>query len=107
MELPLKDGCVDAVVSCFSIHWWRDVGLGMREIARVLRPGGAAVIMIPTSAMLQMNASSGGRHSAQLVHWQPPSWYSKAARGAGLQTRMPVEVTRGAWLLEAWRAVAP
>jgi ubiquinone/menaquinone biosynthesis C-methylase UbiE len=38
--LPLPDASVDLVVTCLSLHHWKDRGQGLREAARVLRPGG-------------------------------------------------------------------
>ncbi len=40
--LPFADASFDVVLSRFSAHHWRDFALGVREAARVLRPGGVA-----------------------------------------------------------------
>ena len=40
MDMPFPDGCFDAVLSNGSIHEWEDPTRGLREIMRVLRPGG-------------------------------------------------------------------
>jgi len=36
---------MDAVVSRYSAHHWSDLGQALREVRRVLRPGGALVIV--------------------------------------------------------------
>jgi ubiquinone/menaquinone biosynthesis C-methylase UbiE len=38
--LPLQDSSVDLALSTISFHHWQDQAAGIREIARVLRPGG-------------------------------------------------------------------
>jgi SAM-dependent methyltransferase len=44
-ELPFEDGRFDVVLSRLSAHHWRDVNAGLREAARVLKPGGMAVFV--------------------------------------------------------------
>jgi len=39
-SLPLPDGSVDLAFSTASFHHWRDNVQGVREVRRVLRPGG-------------------------------------------------------------------
>ena len=43
-ELPYPDASFDLVVSSISLHHWADAGAGLREVRRVLRPGGQAWI---------------------------------------------------------------
>ena len=43
-SLPLADGSVDLVVSRGSIFFWEDRPAGVREVYRVLRPGGKAML---------------------------------------------------------------
>lgn len=38
--VPLPDGSVDVAFSTISFHHWQDQAAGVREVARVLRPGG-------------------------------------------------------------------
>ncbi len=39
-SLPLRDSSVDVVLSSISFHHWSDQPAALREISRVLRPGG-------------------------------------------------------------------
>ncbi|MBI1784443.1 methyltransferase domain-containing protein, partial [Candidatus Sumerlaeota bacterium] len=43
-SLPFADGAFDLAVSTSSFHFWGDPRAGLREIARVLRPGGKLVL---------------------------------------------------------------
>ena len=39
-EIPLPDSSVDVAFSTVSFHHWENQAAGVREVARVLRPGG-------------------------------------------------------------------
>jgi ubiquinone/menaquinone biosynthesis C-methylase UbiE len=41
-KLPFEDQSFDCVLSRYSTHHWRDLDAGLREAARVLKPGGVA-----------------------------------------------------------------
>lgn len=44
-KLPCPDAAFDVVVTRFSAHHWSDVPAAMKEVHRVLRPNGVAVII--------------------------------------------------------------
>lgn len=44
-SLPFADETFDMVISRYSAHHWQDVGQALREIKRVLKPGGTAFLM--------------------------------------------------------------
>ncbi len=43
--LPLQEASVDLALSTISFHHWQDQAAGIREIARVLRPGGYFILV--------------------------------------------------------------
>jgi ubiquinone/menaquinone biosynthesis C-methylase UbiE len=43
-SLPLPDASADLVLSTLSFHHWHDQAAGLREIARVARPGGHFIL---------------------------------------------------------------
>ena len=49
-RLPFADASFDLVLSRYSAHHWRDFAAGLREAARVLRPGGRAGFVDVVSA---------------------------------------------------------
>lgn len=44
-SLPFADASFDVVISRYSAHHWHDVGRALREVKRVLKPGGRAIFM--------------------------------------------------------------
>lgn len=44
-KLPFAEASFDVVISRYSAHHWHDVGLALREIRRVLKPGGKFILM--------------------------------------------------------------
>ncbi|WP_435929173.1 class I SAM-dependent methyltransferase [Dryocola sp. BD613] len=43
--LPFDDKSFDIVISRYSAHHWHDVGKALREVKRVLKPGGVVIFM--------------------------------------------------------------
>lgn len=54
-ELPFPDATFDLVTAIETHFWWADLAGGMREIGRVLKPGGRLVII--------SEFYNGGRHA--------------------------------------------
>lgn len=44
-KLPFADNEFDIVISRYSAHHWHDVGCTLREVRRVLKPGGRVIFM--------------------------------------------------------------
>ena len=44
-QLPLADQSLDLVATRYSAHHWEDVEAALREMRRVLRPGGVAMVI--------------------------------------------------------------
>jgi SAM-dependent methyltransferase len=70
IQLPFGQGAFDAVVASDVLEHIADDGAAISEIARVLRPGGAAIISVPAHQWLF------SEHDAALHHFRR---YSKAA----------------------------
>ncbi len=43
-RLPFADSSIDTIVSSLSLHHWKDAGAALKEIGRVLTPGGRVVL---------------------------------------------------------------
>lgn len=43
--LPFEEATFDVVISRYSAHHWHDVGKALREVKRVLKPGGVVIFM--------------------------------------------------------------
>lgn len=44
-KLPFEDASFEVVINRYSAHHWYDVGQALREVNRVLKPGGALIMM--------------------------------------------------------------
>ncbi len=65
--LPLPDGTADLALSTISFHHWLDQAAGVREVARVLRPGGRFLLadFAPPSWIGRMSGHAHARSPAE------------------------------------------
>jgi SAM-dependent methyltransferase len=54
--LPFRDAAFDAVASSSALHYWPDPERALREVARVLRPGGRLVLTDWCAGFLRVRA---------------------------------------------------
>jgi len=63
-ELPFADNGFDLVTAVETHFWWQDIGAGMREIFRVLKPGGRMVIIAEF-----YNGGKHAKYADRLSRW--------------------------------------
>jgi len=120
-SLPLPNASVDLVVCSLALTHLRELATAFGEFARVLRPGGAAVISnihhlsLPLGGVIQMHGASGQPLQLPASLFLPTDYVS-AALSAGFEIRACAEVgwpdlpvghggpTAQAWCPEAARA---
>jgi ubiquinone/menaquinone biosynthesis C-methylase UbiE len=77
-KLPLADASVDRACSVNNIYFWPDPGAGMRELARVVRPGGRVAVAFEPPE--ELRKWPGHRYGFRL---HPPAKIFLAMRQAG------------------------
>src|SRR6185437_13258598 len=84
-DLPYPDGTFDLVVSTTSFDHWSDQRAGLGECARVLRPGGALVLvdqfstwLAPTLMVTHRGKARTRQRCTRLLidaGFRPPTWH--------------------------------
>ena len=59
-ELPFADNTFDLVTAVETHFWWQDLDAGMREVFRVLKPGGRLLVVA--------EFYNGGKHAKYVDH---------------------------------------
>lgn len=77
--LPFADADFDVVISRYSAHHWHDVGQALREVKRVLKPGGKVIFMdvnAPGSAILDiwLQTVEALRDTSHVRNYAPGEW---------------------------------
>ena len=75
-DLPLDDAAVDCVLTVNTVYFWPDLVLALREVRRVLAPGGRLVIGIRDGSVMQ-------RVSPEVFTLRTPNELKLAIEAAG------------------------
>ena len=91
--LPFADASFDFVFSRYSAHHWRDLGQALRELRRVLKPGGQAILIDVTSPgqpLLDtwLQAVEMLRDSSHVRDYSPGEWTRQLAEAGLIVTGM-------------------
>lgn len=101
-HLPYGDGSFDAACTANCIYFWPDLDAGLRELARVLRPGASLAIAINAPEAL---VAAG--FAAQGLHTLKADELAQRLRAAGFTDararRMPDPGTHGTWIVHGHR----
>ncbi|WP_028696249.1 class I SAM-dependent methyltransferase [Pseudomonas cremoricolorata] len=90
-RLPFDDQAFDFVFSRYSAHHWNDLGLALREVRRVLKPGGVAAfvdVMSPGTPLLDTYLQSVEllRDTSHVRDYSAAEWLRQVS-DAGLHVR--------------------
>lgn len=115
--LPFADASFDYVTCIGSLEHFLDMEAGVREMARVLKPDGTAMILVPNTYSLTSNIYNALKHGRSSIDYQPLQRYLARAEWAmlieanGLRVERTVKQERTApdnledlaWYLRHWR----
>lgn len=89
-SLPVADNACDAVVSSLCVQWVDDLPGTFREIMRVLKPGGRAVIATLCQQSLSelREAAASAELPLGLLAMRPAADYERAIAAAGFTTTL-------------------
>ncbi|HEY3916145.1 MAG TPA: methyltransferase domain-containing protein [Stellaceae bacterium] len=104
--LPFAEASFDYVFSRYSAHHWRDFDAGLREAARVLKPGGTAAFVdtvAPANALLDtfLQAVELLRDPSHVRDYARAEWLAAIGRAglvAGVARQHRVRLDLRSWL---------
>lgn len=78
-QLPFEDASFDFVISRFSAHHWSDLGQALREVRRVLKPGGVTAfvdVVAPGLPLLDTHLQTVEllRDNSHVRDYSPSQW---------------------------------
>ncbi|WP_269078053.1 class I SAM-dependent methyltransferase [Providencia burhodogranariea] len=90
-SLPFENNSFDIVISRYSAHHWHDVGRALREVQRVLKPGGRGIfidVVSPGHPLLDIYLQTVEvlRDTSHIRDYSAGEW-SSMFNGAGLFVR--------------------
>lgn len=92
-KLPFADNTFDVVISRYSAHHWHDVALALREVKRVLKPGGKFILMdiaSPGRPVLDiwLQAIEVLRDPSHVRNYSPAEWLQMTQQSGMLVEKM-------------------
>jgi len=100
-RLPYADGAFDVVTCLGSLEHYEDPVSGATELARVLAPGGRALLHMPNLFGLRWNVAHGWRHGDVPDDGQPIQRYGSRAQWGRVLEAAGLRVERVVGLEEA------
>jgi ubiquinone/menaquinone biosynthesis C-methylase UbiE len=92
-SLPFPEGAFDKVLCVHVLYFWTDIGACLREIARVLKPGGRFALLFRTK-----NDPAAAAFPADIYRFPALTDVAKALEGASFDVS-PIKATEPVLLL--------
>ncbi len=95
-RLPFTDEAFDAAVSTEAFHWFPDQDAALRDLHRVLRPGGRLLLALvsPPFEFIADAFEVGMRLAGQPLWWTTPSRLATQVKAAGFRVERQRRIFR-------------
>lgn len=90
-HLPFADGAFDKALCVHVVYFWKDLGPALREISRVLKPGGQLSLLFRTSA----DAVAVRSHPSEIYNFRAFETVVAALENAGFAVDVTTEPGAG------------